>query len=257
MSGQAPATLRVLTWNIHGCVGRSGRFDPDAVAAAVAAVDPDVVALQEVDSRRPVAGGVDTFEALAAELGGSAFAARTIVTHEGDYGHMLLSRWPLTACRRLDLSVPGREPRAAILATAHTPGLDVAVVAAHLGLKSRERAYQVETIAGALRRDDDGPAVVLGDFNEWRRRGAATRRLCPPFRPAATLASFPARRPMLPLDRVWCRAPLMPHAARALTEARDLSDHLAVLAELTIDRREPRPTPGETGRDPAAPPRLG
>jgi hypothetical protein len=62
---------------------------------------------------------------------------------------------------------------------------------------------------------------------------------------------------VLPLDRVWCRAPLVPHAARALTEASDLSDHLAVLAELAIDRREPRPTPGATGRGPATPARLG
>jgi endonuclease/exonuclease/phosphatase family metal-dependent hydrolase len=234
MSGRGPDLLRVLTWNIHGCVGRAGRFEPDVVAATVAALEPDIVALQEVDARRTLAGGLDTFEMLTGALGASAFAARTIVTDEGDYGHMLLSRWPLEGCRRLDLSVPGREPRAAILATVRVPGLDVTVAAAHLGLRARERAAQLDALTAALAGGDPdgGAAIVLGDFNEWRRRGVASRRLCPPFQPAAALPSFPARRPILALDRIWCRTPLTPHAARTVTEARDASDHLAVLAEL-------------------------
>jgi endonuclease/exonuclease/phosphatase family metal-dependent hydrolase len=240
MTRSGPDRLRVLTWNVHGCVGRAGRFEPDVVAAAVAALDPDIVALQEVDARRTLAGGLDTFGMLADALGASAVSARTIVTDEGDYGHMLVSRWPLVARRRLDLSVPGREPRSAILATARVPGLNVTVVATHLGLRARERATQLDTLAAALEanEDDGGAAIVLGDFNEWRRRGVASRRLCPPFRPAAALPSFPARRPILALDRIWCRAPLAPHAARTVTEARDASDHLAVLAELRMPAAE-------------------
>lgn len=234
MTGAGRRAIRVLTWNIHGCVGRRGRFEPDAVAGAIAAVDADIVALQEVDSRRALAGGLDTFGALAEALGPGAYAARTILTDDGDYGHMLLSRWPLESCRRLDLSLPRREPRAAIVATARVPGIDVTVVAAHLGLQARERAAQVDLIAGELEKRPGGAAVVLGDFNEWRRRGPATRRLCPPFSPAAALPSFPARRPLLALDRIWCRHPLEPLAARTVTEARDASDHLAVVAELGI-----------------------
>lgn len=227
-------TLRVMTWNVHGCVGRSGRFEPERVLEAVAAVDADIVALQEVDGRRHLAGDVDTFEALAARHGGSCFAARTIVTDDGDYGHMLLSRWPLADCERLALSVAGREPRLAIVATVRRPGLDITVVAAHLGLRAGERRRQIEAIARALDRRDGGAAVVLGDFNEWRRRGLATRLLCPPFRAVAALPSFPAQRPLLALDRIWCRAPLEPRAAHTLIEARDASDHLAVVADLDV-----------------------
>lgn len=236
--------LRVLTWNIHGCVGRSGEFAPAAVAARLEALDPDIAALQEVDARPARAGTTDTFAYLAEATGRHALAARTLRTPDGDYGHLLLSRWPLLDCRELDLSVPAREPRAALAATVDAPGFRFRVLSAHLGLRARERAYQVGRIRHAVAGWGDAPGIVLGDFNEWRRRSLADRRLCPPLRAAATLRSFPARRPLFPLDRVWCRAPLAPHAARAIAEAWEDSDHLPVLAELS--------TPGADAADRSA-----
>ena len=44
--------VRVLTWNIHGALGRNPRFDLARVVALIDRWDPEVVALQEVDSRR-------------------------------------------------------------------------------------------------------------------------------------------------------------------------------------------------------------
>jgi len=45
-------TVRVMTWNIHGAVGRNPRFDLERVVALVQRHRPDIVALQEIDSRR-------------------------------------------------------------------------------------------------------------------------------------------------------------------------------------------------------------
>ena len=46
------STVRVLTWNIHGTFGRNPRFDLARVVELIDRWDPQIVALQEVDSRR-------------------------------------------------------------------------------------------------------------------------------------------------------------------------------------------------------------
>ena len=112
-------SLRVVTWNVHACVGGDGKFDPDRVASIVRGLSPDIVALQEVEARRHLTRGLDLFAFLREGVGGYAAEARTILTEEGDYGHMVLSRWPLRHVRAHDISVAGREPRGII--EAETP----------------------------------------------------------------------------------------------------------------------------------------
>lgn len=234
MSHRARPLLRVLTWNVHGCVGRARRFDPHGVVAELHRLAPDIAALQEVDARQHRAAGIDTFALLRAATGGAFAEARTIRTPRGDYGHVLASRWPLDHVERIDLSYRGREPRLAISAQVRHPERDIRVVAAHLGLGGRERTFQIRVLLEHLGREPRGPALVLGDFNEWRQGGLATRSLCPPFEIAAALPSFPARRPLFALDRIWCRRPLDPHASRVDLTARAFSDHLPVLAEIGL-----------------------
>ncbi len=41
------APIRVATYNVHACVGRDGRHDPERVARVIGELDADVVALQE------------------------------------------------------------------------------------------------------------------------------------------------------------------------------------------------------------------
>ena len=52
------STLRIMTWNVHGTFMLNPRFDLDGVCAIIRHWSPDIVALQEVDSRgqnrRPV-----------------------------------------------------------------------------------------------------------------------------------------------------------------------------------------------------------
>jgi endonuclease/exonuclease/phosphatase family metal-dependent hydrolase len=45
--------LRVMTYNIHSCVDTFGRLAPEATAEAIRLLDPDLVALQEVDDGIP------------------------------------------------------------------------------------------------------------------------------------------------------------------------------------------------------------
>lgn len=227
-----PGRVRALTWNVHSYIGRGRRRDPDAIVTALRQLDADVIALQEIDDRRREPGEESGFDALKDVFGHHGVDARTVRSEDGDYGHLLMSRWPISESEELDLAVGRREPRRAISCRVESPAGPIRVLAAHLGLSAGERRRQIESIRQHLETTVERAAIVLGDFNEWRRVGVATRVLCPPFEIAAARASYPARRPILALDRIWCRSPLAPFAAIATTAYRDLSDHLPVLAEL-------------------------
>ena len=135
--------IRVLSWNVHSCIGRTGRFDPEGVADCIRRLDPDVVALQEVDTRPAMSDDFDTFAYLRSCFdGAAAVEARTIRAEQGDYGHLLMSRWAIDEVRQLDLTVPGREPRTAISCVLRDTG--VRVIAAHLGLRAGERRRQLD-----------------------------------------------------------------------------------------------------------------
>ena len=122
------ATVRVMTWNIHGGMGPDGRHDLERMLALVRRVDPDVLALQEIDSRR-VPGSEHPVAMLKRVLGHHGISAAAITTPDGDYGQVLLSRWPMTKTAVHDISVPGREPRRAITAVINAPAGDLFVLA--------------------------------------------------------------------------------------------------------------------------------
>lgn len=240
MSGLAGATVRVLTWNVHSGIGPDGRYDLARIVDLVQRHDPDIVALQEIDSRGK--GGTSPFSFLAQALGSHATEARTVVAPDGYYGHALISRWPLGEVALHDLSIYRREPRCAIETTVATPFGPLHLASVHLGLGWHERRQQaavLAAIAGTSRRT----TVMMGDFNDWFYFGSV-RGALKTILPMRTMhRTFPARCPMLRLDRIYCR----PHGAlrRSWTDpaARRISDHLPVIADIGID----------TGVDPAAP----
>lgn len=222
--------IRVLTWNVHSCIGTDRRFDPERVKAIIHSLNPDVAALQEVDSRRDLRDG---FDLLGDTLGSHRAAVRTVRTPDGDYGHMLLSRWEITTWTQHDLSFRRREPRSLIEARIQTDAGPLSVLATHLGLNHGERREQVGKIT-ALAEADDLPTVILGDFNEPSGRGAAERRFGKLFRSVGRPATFPSRWPLLPLDRIWFEPSLELMDSGVHREARQASDHLPLWADLRL-----------------------
>lgn len=227
-----PAVLRVMTWNVHGCVGRDRRFDPHSVADVLHTVRPDIAALQEIDARQARSLSLDPFTFFADRFGWTSVAARTLMTDDGHYGHILMSRWPIESLGDEDLSLPRSEPRKAIFGSVETPFGRVTVVAAHLGLLWLDRRKQLARLRARLEGLCRDPIVVLGDFNDYFGGGAAHRTFCPPLESAPALPTFPSRLPVLPLDRIWYDSRFELESAATLPEARHLSDHLPVLAVL-------------------------
>lgn len=224
----AHGRVRVLTWNVHSCIGIDGRFDPERVRKIILSLDPDVAALQEVDSRRDLRDG---FDLLGDCLGSHQATVRTIRTADGDYGHMLLSRWEIASWTNHDLSFGRREPRSVIEARVETDEGPISILATHLGLSLGERRAQAATLM-KLAEADGLPTVVLGDFNEPSGFGSAGRRLSRQFHSAGRLATYPSLWPLVPLDRIWYEAGFDLIGTAVHRDARRASDHLPLWADL-------------------------
>jgi endonuclease/exonuclease/phosphatase family metal-dependent hydrolase len=85
---------RILTYNVHRCLGTDRRLDVARVADVIAARRPDIVALQEVDVGRARSGGVDQAQAIAERLG-MAFRFHAALTVEKErYGGAILTALP-------------------------------------------------------------------------------------------------------------------------------------------------------------------
>lgn len=234
MSASSRPNIRVMSWNIHGGgATRPGR-DLERTVSFVRRHDPDIVALQEVDSRGGGSLSEPAFEFLASALGKHSAEARLIVAPDGDYGHALISRWPMRGTMRHDVSLAGREPRAAIETTVETPFGALHVVAAHLGLSLRERRHQASLLATVA---CSGPphSVVLGDFNDWVWRGSVQRALAACMDRRTHHKTFPAALPLFALDRVYCRPASL--LVRSWTDPAGAaaSDHLPVVADLRLE----------------------
>ncbi len=226
-------TVRLMTWNIHGAVGRNPRFDLARVVELISRHKPDIVALQEIDSRRAIAGGGNPFEILQSALGSHGVGAKTITTVDGDYGQALFSRWPMQSSEIRDISFPEREPRRAIRSEIATPAGPLRVIATHLGLSLGERRSQ----AAALLELMDGAAmttVMLGDFNDWLWAGSVRKVLARALPGRTRHRTFPSICPLLYLDRIYCRPREALLGGRTDRSARRISDHLPVIADIRV-----------------------
>ena len=238
-----PREIRVATYNVHACVGTDRRHDPDRVASVIEELNADVIALQELtypaavalETRTPMF--LTTLDRYQCALG----PTRQTVTE--CFGNALLTRHPIVEVHRIDLSMDRREPRGALAATIDVHGTLLHVLAAHLGLRVRERRFQVRQILDYLDEVRNTLYVVLGDFNDWLPGRSVVhlldRRMGQPPRPR----SFPGAWPIVALDRIWVHpaAALRRIFTHASPVARKASDHLPVVADLAVQERSPGP----------------
>ena len=172
---QAHTHLRVMTYNIHGCVGMDGKCSPRRIADVIDDLEPDIVALQEVDLGRVRSHRHDQADVIARSTGMYAVFCPTVVVGHEQYGHALLSRFPFEVMRNTTFadrpehrSALFFEPRGALWARLSVEGVPLHLITAHLGLTSRERHAQVAELLGEhwLGSVPPGEAVVVGgDFN--------------------------------------------------------------------------------------------
>jgi endonuclease/exonuclease/phosphatase family metal-dependent hydrolase len=245
-------TLCVATYNIHRGLGRDRRLDHDRITSIIVGLDADVVALQEVETPATVAREAVALLDQLGQQGYEPVLGPTIESDRGTYGNVLLSRLPVVWNRGHDLSQPGREPRGLIEArlgfdgcvaagSAATRHREIYCFATHLGLRGLERRRQVERLVERIDESRpqgslQSPAILLGDFNEWRRRSRRLRPIDERFEAAPLRPTYPSHWPLLPLDRIWFGGGLQLQKLDAVTSAaaRIASDHLPLRASFTL-----------------------
>ena len=252
--------IRLLSYNIRHALGLDGRVAPERIAAVIADLAPDVVALQEVDVGRARTGGHDQAAVIARALRMDHHFHPALHAEGERYGDAILTPHPARLVRAGAL--PGHprrlglEPRGALWVEVALGGRRLQVLNTHLGLTGGERLAQVEALLGpdwlgnpACRE----PAVLLGDLNAtpWSRsyrrlagRLADARRLSQTGRTRSG-ATFPTRLPLLRIDHAFVssgiRVGRMGPVGGGL--ARVASDHRPLLVEIALD-----PAVGEPAR---------
>jgi endonuclease/exonuclease/phosphatase family metal-dependent hydrolase len=245
--------LRVLVYNIHAGKDAAGTGNLDRVAEIVRSSRSDIVMLQEVDNRTRRSGGVDQLSRLRELTGFHGVFGKTIDYDGGEYGIGILSRWPITSWRLIQLPVEiadsavraRYEARGALAARIADPSGDIRVVNTHLDA-SRSDSNRVQQanalIFFANAQQDSGFTILGGDLNsEPTSRVAellATNGWKDLYKDCGSASgfSFPANEPVKRIDYLYIKGRVSCKSAAVLdTQA---SDHRPVLFEVIRTGRE-------------------
>jgi len=232
--------VRVATYNVHRCRGLDRRTRVERIAAVLATIDPDVVALQEVIGAG--LAGPGHAERLGAALGMGWVMAPTRELRRHQFGNAVLSRYPIRDHAQHDLSWKTCEPRGSQRVTIDLgAGRLLHIFNVHLGTALLERRYQAARLAAWVISRRGGPRIVLGDFNEWSR-GLATAALAQHLRSIDLYPYLKRRRtypgffPVLHLDHIYFAGDIdVRHVELPRTRlAMVASDHLPLVADVRV-----------------------
>ncbi len=159
--------LRVLQFNIRAAISGAGGVDVSQIAAEIQAVQPDLVSLNEVDSRT-LRTHVDEPAYLAEATGLNVVYGPNLIYDGGRFGNAILTRYPVVESHNLRLpGTFGLEPRGLLTAIVSIDGRRVAFSSTHLteGSDGRHsRLLQAQAVARALH-SMAAPTILAGDLN--------------------------------------------------------------------------------------------
>lgn len=242
--------LRILSWNLHSAVGSDGRLDVERVAAEIAALDPDLAALQEVDAYRGRTGFRAQWREYGRRTGLAALYGPSVTWvhapgeggppgHPGrwveQYGNAVLTRLPIRAVEQHLLTQGaeggGDQEQRGCLEVDAGPAVWLCT---HWGLERAERAAQARDVLALAARAAPRPVAVLGDLN-----AVSVSPEVLPLREAFLDAgagagpTFPAPQPRTRID--YCFLPKAWRVIGARVVETAASDHRPVLVEVETE----------------------
>ncbi|MBC6981088.1 endonuclease/exonuclease/phosphatase family protein [Caulobacter sp. 17J80-11] len=242
---------RIMTYNVHRCVGVDRKLDVERIAAVIADSEPDIVCLQELDVGRARTQGVDQAHAIAKRLEMTFHFHPAMRVEEELYGDAVLTHLPERLVHAASLpgitGVPGNEPRGALWVAVDVGGVELQVLNTHLGLVPREQRLQAAALVGREwlgHPDCRDPVMLVGDFNATsvtRPYARVASRLRDAQKTPAvprTVPTFPSGFPVLRIDHCFIspsvritgvQAPFSPLARMA-------SDHLPLVIDFELDQ---------------------
>jgi endonuclease/exonuclease/phosphatase family metal-dependent hydrolase len=251
MKPGADPALTVVTYNIHkGFSALNRRLVVHEIRERLHALAPDVVFLQEVQgahhrhSRRHITWPHEAQHEFLTQEGGHSAYGLNASYQDGHHGNAIVSRFPIVSSENIDISHHALENRGLLHCEMAVPGWKEPLhcINVHLGLWARSRRFQLEWLCDRIREEvpERAPLVVAGDFNDWRGTATAVLThelgLAEVFEQSAGrhARSFPARLPLLSLDRIYVRGLKVSATQRLAGGAWSrLSDHAALAAHLS------------------------
>ena len=236
-SPENATAIRVATYNIKHGRGMDGTIDVERTATTLAALDADLIALQEVDDQARRSGGVDQAAWLANRLDMHAAHGAFMDFQGGRYGLAILSRRPIQSHEAWRLP-DGNEPRVALAARILTDsGEPITAIVVHFDWVDDD-GYRFEQARETIRRIEtlETPWIVFGDFNDTpgsRTINAFEQISRNAQKPEDDAATFPADEPTIEIDFIMTGPPSawMPATAMVIPETLT-SDHRPVMTEL-------------------------
>ncbi|WP_425989598.1 endonuclease/exonuclease/phosphatase family protein [Brevundimonas sp. TWP2-3-2] len=241
--------MRLVTYNVHRCVGVDKRLDVERIVGVIAELEPDIVCLQELDVGRARTGGVDQARAIGDRLSMAVRFHAAMRVEAEEYGDAILTGHPETLMHVGALptvrGVPGLEPRGALWVRVNVKGVDINVLTTHLGLVPREQRLQAAALVGKDwlgHPDCKGPTLLAGDFNATsitrpyqtlaRNHADCQRQLG--LRP--TIKTFPSGFPAIRIDHVFVSPEIRITGVHAPFSplSRMASDHLPLVVDFEI-----------------------
>ncbi|MBO9126868.1 MULTISPECIES: endonuclease/exonuclease/phosphatase family protein [unclassified Rhizobium] len=233
-----PEGTLIASYNVHKCVGNDRRFDPDRTSRVIHEIDADVIALQEADTRFGERTGILDLPRLERESGLVPVPISGVNKAHGWHGNVVLFKKGLVRDVH-QIKLPGLEPRGALVAELDLErGGALRIIAAHFGLLRHSRAQQAKVLLELMADKSDMPTILLGDLNEWRLGDRSSLHSFQSIFGPQPLAvpSFPARLPVLALDRIIANRSgvLTTVEAHDTPLSRVASDHLPIKAFVNL-----------------------
>lgn len=231
-------TFTFLTYNVHEAVGSDHRRNYSRIVDVIHEINPDIMALQEVDVRSDdsIAQKSFLFETVTSCLPYFGIKGITLIRSQSAYGNALFFRNKPEEIRRHDISYGDREPRGVLDCILRADGTPLRILNTHFGLNRKERARQVQLIKHFLKERPEIPSLLAGDFNEWCPFSRQIKLLRQDWNMVPCRRTFPSRFPVLPLDRIFFnhRIRIVEFRVHNTPLSRSASDHRPLIANFYI-----------------------
>ncbi len=233
-----------VSYNIHKGIGIDRSYRLNRILDICGNLDPDFLALQEVDQFVPRSSHDDIAAVVAKKLNMHYSLGLNVKLKKGAYGNATFSRYPIKEYQNLNITWKIKKRRGCLLSLIQLPNREIVILNLHLGLTTQERQHQIRKIvlSSSFKRFSKLPLVIMGDSNDSRHK-------LTPFLEEQGLIdtwkhtnsrkrdkTFPSYAPVLRIDKIFasCHWDIKEHKVINKKETRISSDHLPLMACLNL-----------------------
>jgi endonuclease/exonuclease/phosphatase family metal-dependent hydrolase len=239
-------SFRVLSYNIHkGFSQLNRKYLLEEIRHSIRLTNADILFLQEVVGRNDKHNNHHhennddaQLEYLADTVWHHYAYGKNAIYEHGHHGNAILSKFPFNDWKNIDISCVKKSHRGILCGQLNN---NLNLLCTHLGLLPKEQAYQLnklsEQVEHIIKKGE--PLILAGDFNDFRLRSHKCLRdrfdIYEAFEEQENklAKTFPARLPVLPLDRIYYSGMELVNCERLTGKPwNKLSDHCALYAEL-------------------------